>query len=443
MKTKDHYQHTSTMIIGGGLAGLSCAYHLKSPSIIIERENEVGGTARSVKTKGFTFDFTGHLLHLHQNYTKKLIRSFLKGNIMTCRRNAWIFSHNTYTRYPFQVNTFGLPPSVVKECVDGFKKAARLWKDEKKRKTSLLFDTWSRRNFGDGIHKHFMKPYNEKLWRTPLNRMTAEWCGPFVPQPKIEDVIDGSRKAYLKKFGYNTTFLYPRHGGIQSLSLAMARNLNVQTETSLQQLLWKEKKAVLSTGKVISYQQAVSSLPLIEILKRMPELPSDILKAQKLLRWTSILDINLGIERPHISDKSWIYFPEKDYIFYRVGFPMNFTSSVAPRGCSSMYIEVSHDPTEKLNYDEVLRRVRVDLIRCGILKETDIIRVANFIPIRYAYVIYDNHRKRTLPSIIRFLNQNQIYSIGRYGAWKYSFMEEAILDGKKTAESIDNNIQNQ
>src|SRR5262245_48404696 len=114
-------QNSEVLIVGGGLAGLSTAYHLKKKSyLLVERENVVGGTARSFKIKNFTFDFTGHLLHLHNPYTRKLITRLLNGNFYTCTRNAAIYSYGTTTRYPFQANTFGLPSAVLNDCVLGF-----------------------------------------------------------------------------------------------------------------------------------------------------------------------------------------------------------------------------------------------------------------------------------------------------------------------------------
>ena len=66
----------------------------------------------------------------------------------------------------------------------------------------------------------------------------------------------------------------------------------------------------------------------------------------------------------------------------------------------------------------------------------DKIIVKNILPIKYGYVIYDKYRIPALNDIHSFLQKHNIYSIGRYGAWKYSYMEESILDSKKTAEQI-------
>lgn len=431
------------VVIGGGLAGISAARHLRYPTVLCERENEVGGTARTYVVDGFTFDHTGHLLHLHNDYTKKLIRRLLKGNLHECVRNTWIHSHGADTRYPFQANLFGLPPAVIEECFIGLWEAKRAYGAEPLAADHPLdFQEWCDRLFGKGISKHFMTPYNRKLWNVPLEEMNAEWCGQFVPQPKLEDVLAGALTDQTKAFGYNATFLYPKRGGIQALPRALAEGLpDVRLGVSLEKLLWKERKAKFSDGKTLDYAHLVSTIPLPELLKRLQPFPEELREPLEKLRWTSVLCLNLGVKRPNISDKSWIYFPEKDFVFYRAGFPANFTPHAAPAGCSSMYVEVSHRPGQ--GYDSeparqgLFRQVREGLIRAGILKKTDEFPVVSFLPIRYAYVIYDQHRAPALSAVFEWLRKNAAASsIGRYGAWKYSFMEEAILDGKQTAEEV-------
>lgn len=61
------------MIIGAGLTGLSTAYHLKDGFILCEREKSVGGLCRTFNCKGFEMGYSGHLIHLHNDYTKKVI----------------------------------------------------------------------------------------------------------------------------------------------------------------------------------------------------------------------------------------------------------------------------------------------------------------------------------------------------------------------------------
>src|SRR5262245_11930257 len=103
------------VIVGAGLAGLSTAYHLSgTPYRLYEREEQVGGLCRSYQKDGFTFDYTGHLLHFRQPEIKALVERLLAGKLQKHSRKSFIYSHKTYTEYPFQVNTYGLPAEVVR-----------------------------------------------------------------------------------------------------------------------------------------------------------------------------------------------------------------------------------------------------------------------------------------------------------------------------------------
>jgi phytoene dehydrogenase-like protein len=58
------------VVLGAGLTGLSAAYHLRRPALLVERGPQVGGHARSFRRDGFTFDVTGHWLHLREPQTR-------------------------------------------------------------------------------------------------------------------------------------------------------------------------------------------------------------------------------------------------------------------------------------------------------------------------------------------------------------------------------------
>ena len=79
--------HTDILILGGGLTGLSTAYHLQQRGhtdyLLAERENAPGGLCRSIQKDGFTFDYSGHLLHLHTPYGKKLVRTLHRSTMLS------------------------------------------------------------------------------------------------------------------------------------------------------------------------------------------------------------------------------------------------------------------------------------------------------------------------------------------------------------------------
>jgi protoporphyrinogen oxidase len=115
---------------------------------------------------------------------------------------------------------------------------------------------------------------------------------------------------------------------------------------------------------------------------------------------------------------------------------MNFSPALGRPGCSSLYVEISHQPTETTPSPELIRRIRVGLEKAGIFRPDDEIVVADVKDIRYAYVLFDRHRARALPAILEELGRRGIHSIGRYGRWEHTSMEDAIAQGKALAETL-------
>lgn len=431
---------TDVLILGGGLAGLSTAHHLGRLGVrsrlVLEARPAVGGTAGSVLQDGFTFDHTGHLLHLHDPDGKKLILDLLKGNLAVHERRAAIFSKGALTRYPFQANTKGLPRGVVVDCVAGFLETVHRPRPLPRAPDFL---SWCRATFGDGITRHFLKPYNEKLWQMSLAKMTTEWQGRFVPKPTSSEVLYGALTDSNKLFGYNATFRYPVRGGIQCLPDALAARLEegvVQTNCRVTAVDLREKIAAVAGLGEVHYDRLVNTLPLSSFLDMIGPLPAPVVEARRRLRWTTVWNLNLGVARPDVTDKHWIYFPEGKFPFYRVGCSSNFSSSVAPAGHSALYVEAARPGGARVDKVRLEAEILRGLRECGLLRKTDELSARAWMPIEVGYVVYDFARTPSVATVFRHLGALGIESIGRYGAWKYSFMEETLLDGKRCAERL-------
>ncbi|MDX6770699.1 MAG: FAD-dependent oxidoreductase [Elusimicrobiota bacterium] len=430
---------TGVLILGGGLAGLSTARHLgvagQRSRLVVEAKDRPGGTAGSVVTDGFTFDYTGHLLHLHDPYGKKLILDLLGDNHATHERRAWIWSKGAFTRYPFQANTRGLPPAVVADCVAGFLETVHRPRPLPKAPDFL---SWSRATFGDGVTRHFMRPYNEKLWRVPLSRLTTEWQGRFVPKPSAAEVVYGAFAEQNALFGYNSTFRYPVRGGIQALPDALAAALEpgvLRTGARVESVDLREKVAVVGGLGEVRYERLVNTLPLCDFLDLATPLPPAVKAARAKLRWNTVWNLNLGVDRL-ISDKHWVYYPEKKYPFYRVGFSSNFSPNLAPAGHTAIYVEVARPGGSAVDVPKLEAQVLAGLREAGVLRRGDTLSAKVWMPVKVGYVVYDFDRTPAVTTIFKHLATRGVDSIGRYGGWKYSFMEETILDGKRCAERL-------
>ena len=174
-------------------------------------------------------------------------------------------------------------------------------------------------------------------------------------------------------------------------------------------------------------------MPLKELLLSIKNLPKHISVLIKNLECTSTRCINLGIKYKKslpqkIKDVHWIYIPEKKYPFYRVGVYSNVSNKLAPKNCYSLYVEMS-DTKDCDNMIPLLKDI-------GIINIDDEILSLNVVDMKYAYVIFNKERKKTLDTIFKFLKENNIYCIGRYGSWEYSFIEKNIIDAKNLALTL-------
>ena len=428
------------VVLGAGLAGLSAAFHLQDhlDVVVLEREDRPGGLCRSIVKDGFTFDLTGHLLHLRKPEIKALVADLIpEDRFQKIDRRAFIHSHGVFTPYPFQVNTHGLPKEVVAECLIGFAEAMNAAPAGAEEVARLSFKQWVLRTFGSGIARHFMIPYNEKLWLTDLDEVTCDWVSWSIPRPSLAEVVEGALGISRKAFGYNPSFLYPREGGIQILPSALAARVNeVHCNEEIVSVDAARRTVATRGGRTIAYDRLVSTMPLPRLLSITRGLPAAMEEWAAGLRHVAVINLNLGVGRVVHPDKHWVYFPEKDFVFYRAGFPASFTPTAAPGGCSSIYLEIAARPSERLDEAQLFARAEEGLVRAGILEARDEILTRAAFHIDPAYVIYDQHRRRRLPDLLEALAGKGIHSIGRYGAWYYNSMEESLADGRALAQQI-------
>jgi protoporphyrinogen oxidase len=298
------------------------------------------------------------------------------------------------------------------------------------------FEEYCLRHFGAGISKHFMIPYNEKIWGVHPREITAAWCSRFVPLPNLEQVVAGAVGAGPSEMGYNISFLYPRSGGIETFTRALQTRMHggaVHTGVSPDTVDWRRRE-VVAGGERIPYRAVVASIPLPELLRRMPDLPPEIERHAARLRCTTLRYLNIGARGKPPADWHWIYVPEKKYPFYRVNVFSTAMPSMAPPGCSSICVEMAdRGPVS----DDTINDVAAALVAAGAVTGRDEVLFADRKEIQYAYVVFDDHYYPATRAIFAFLEEHGIYPRGRYGAWTYNAMEDCILAGREVAATID------
>ena len=119
-----------------------------------------------------------------------------------------------------------------------------------------------------------------------------------------------------------------------------------------------------------------------------------------------------------------------------MGFPGNFASSMVPDGGSSVYLEMSIASGGIVEERDVYESCVQGLRRTGILRPDDRIVSRKMLVIHPAYVIHDRYRRVALPAIFDALEKEHVYSVGRFGGWEYSSMEDALRHGINMAERL-------
>ena len=432
--SKDSYP---ICILGAGLTGLSLAYHLKkSDYAIFEKEARVGGNCRTEERDGFYFDAAGHIFYPKTDEVKNLVKQLMGDNLTEADREAWIYSHDTYTRYPFQANLFGLPIPVVKECLVGLFEA-KIREAREGEKAPAHFLDFIQRTFGEGIAKHFMIPFNNKHWRFPLDQLNLDWMGKFVPRPTFEQVLDGSIKPAEKCIGQNSTFMYPKRGGVQAICDSFLPHMHpVQLKAEVTSLDLKARTFTINGSRTVGYEKLVSTLPLPVLVRCAKDLPSEVLAAAKLLRWNTLYVVNVAVDKPHLTDKHRLYIPDPDLIFHKLAFYSSYAPLMSPPHQCAVSAEVGHSPVSPTAREGLGERVIADLVKMKILKKDDPILFTHIMEMTYAYAVYDQHRATASKLIRDYFARHDVHCWGRYAEWEYQNMEQNIQTGQRVARLL-------
>lgn len=414
------------VVLGGGLAGLAAGIASGGP--VYEATERVGGVAASDVRDGFTFDRGIHVLQAASERVMQLLTE-VGVEFDLHSRQAFIYSHGTYTPYPFQVNTAGLPLALRLRCVRDFLSRP---KDSR----PVNYEEWIHASVGRSFAETFLIPYSEKFWTVSPREMTHEWTGNRVPQPRMRQVLRGALWARQTRIGTNSSFRYPSSVlGYGAVGEALAQRVG---------RLYRGHRAVgidtqartvrFQNGHATGFQRLITTLPLPELVALCPEAPDEVRQAASRLRTNSICVVNLGIGRPGRNDWHWAHFPEKDISFFRISFPHNFARGAVPEGMSSVSAEVAYNATNPVDPARLTERVIDDLRRVGVIAPDDPIVHRSTHDIRYAYCIHDFARKEAVRTIRSWMQRHGVVPTGRYGHWNYFWSHEALMSGLQSGE---------
>ena len=418
----------NTLILGGGISGIAFShFYPKNDYLIIEKTDRLGGLCKSFKVGDSIFDYSGHFLHFKnpeiKKYIEKLIAKHATGEFKTYERKAGIVMTNEdgdITRivdYPFQANIHQLDKETFIECL------ADLWES-----TSITdadnFEELAKRAFGNKITDIFFKPYNEKLYCTGLKNISADGMKRFIPRVGFDDVIENFKTK--KEFGYNSTFLYSPTSGIQGLIDAFIKEKQVNVsfnETVIQIDL--QNKIVTTDKRTITYETLVNTLPL-NLFTKLTNQDDLTLRSVDV----DVYNITYEGDVSHIENKCWVYVPDKQIPFYRVG----YYNHMSGKKDTSIYVEVS-TVTGK---DTMLTLLDIDyaLKKHGFILDNAKIKDSQRLLMSPAYSIIEKDTVEKVSKYRTQLQMHDVYLTGRYSTWDYNSIEDNISDARDLANKL-------
>jgi len=421
------------VIIGAGPCGLGAAYRLKELGfcdfVVLEKEKYVGGLSASFSDKnGFVWDIGGHVVHSHYDYFSKVFFKLLSGKYLEHERESWIWILNKFVPYPFQNNLHYLPKKAQWECIQGLLEVAL----QSKKIRAENFEEWILSVFGKGIAKYFLLPYNFKVWAHPAKKMSKDWIADRVSVINIERAIQNT---FLEKddisWGPNNMFQYPLKGGTgfiwESAKNCLPEN-NFLMNSEVVEVDIKKNYLKTRNGQEIFYKHLISTAPIV-CLSEMAKLQQNLL-LKKYLNYSTVHVVGLGFKGKapkHLKTKCWMYFPEDNSLFFRATVLSNYSPFNVPDSEHnwSLMFEVSESRYRTINKKTLVKDVIVGAKNSKLINNKTEIISKWLYTAPFAYPIPTLSRDKIINKTLLFLEKNNIYSRGRFGAWKY---EVANLD---------------
>ena len=419
-----------TIILGAGIAGLGAAHACKiwggSP-VVLEKDETFGGLCGCFTIEGFTFDRFVHFSFAKEEEVLDIFNSSA-GEVITHIPNPYNIYHRKWIKHPAQNNLFPLEKQEKKLIIADF--LARPTNVDMSQITN--YEQWLRAQFGDYFAEHFPMVYTRKYWMCEAKDLETKWVGQRVYQPSVEEVIQGSRTADTPVTYYAKEMRYPKTGGYKHFFSSLADGTDIRYNQKVIAIDTTRKEVKTEDGNVYQYDKLYSSIPLPEYSNLLHGIPEDVKIAISKLKCTSGDHVSIALKTKNIPPYLWWYIYDEDILAARVYSPSLKSPNNAPKGCSSLQMEVYCEEgkyTEKQLLDGTVGK----LVEQGIIKQEDILfthvgfeKYANVI---FDHLVYENRKK-----VKDYLQEIGIHPIGRFGEWDYLWSDQSLLSGKNAVK---------
>lgn len=416
-------------ILGGGISGCALARlcaHDGHQVIVFEATERAGGLCKSQIVDGFTFDEAGG--HILFSKNKDVLQWQLErcgGEAGTVRteRQTRIRWHDRWVPYPFENGVGHLTKEAIADCLTHYIQA--FVERQKGTPCPEDFKSWILWRMGEGFARHFMFPYNEKIWSGPLDKMSAAWVAGRVPEAPIEDVVRSAVGLDTEGYTHQSVFWFPRTGGFETLvkGTIAGGDFELRTNTPVQHV------AQTGDGYAVdgeAFDLVVNTVPLPLIEPTMQGIPEEIRADIRALEPISVTNVLIGIRADEpIEPLSWVYLPFAEQgAANRVTYFSNYSPENAPEGHASFMAEVTHrgpmDVTQTW-VDDLAQAVG----KAGLFDPSQVVKT-HFAQHRFAYIDQDLEFADRIGRVRSWFDTSGYITFGRFGRYEYHNSDQCI-----------------
>jgi protoporphyrinogen oxidase len=426
------------VVLGTGMAGFGAAYRLHSEGlapVLYDKNGHHGGHTASFRYDGgFLFDIGPHISFTKDPRIQELFAESVGQQYDTVQVNLNNYWRGYWPPHPVQLHMHGLPEDVIVKVISDFVEE----RQAPERPVNNYAD-WLLASFGRSFAELFPMQYTRKYHTTTADNMSTDWLGPRIYRPSLEEVLRGALSPSAPQVHYITHFRYPREGGFVSYLKKFVPLGNLKLNHELVSIDPRPRQLRFSNGNVAQYDSLISSVPLPDLIRMIQGTPRDVVEAAQRLACTTLVLVNIGVNRPDISNAHITYFYDEDICFTRLGFPHMLANANAEPGTGSIQAEIYFSEKYRPftgSPEDHIEPVIKDLRRCGYLRDDDRILCKKAMLLRYANIIFDLDRAAALKTVHGYLDDLGIAYCGRYGDWGYLWTDESFKSGESAAERV-------
>lgn len=429
------------VVVGAGVAGLVSAHLLAEAGvkvIVIEREQDIGGLAKSFVYDDFVFDVGPHRFHTANPNIATYLERVLHRHATFFPRKSEVYFQGSYYRWPLHPkNLVQLPPGLAARsfgdlAVNGLKTYG-----------NVTFEDYVLRQYGPTLYEHFFRGYSEKFLGIHPRETHSDWAKVGINRAIIDDKLEMQnlfqllRSTLLQFNKAEVDFLYPKGGLYKTWAqvASMIEGLGGRILTNTPARLEGGNgriNAVWAGDERIEPSLVIWTAP---ITVACAQLGLTIPK----LNYLGLLLYNVMVREDAPRDFQWCYYGAEDIVFNRISTPRFFSPDTAPPGTSGYCVEVTAMEGDQrwLHAERLTDWVIDDLVRVGLIRDRKNLLDVRVERIRDSYPVYQidypQHLDTARSQLSGYSNLNLA---GRTGLFWYNNMDHSMENAMQLVKRL-------